>query len=282
MCRISIILVLSYIVRIPAFSSADNFPHINDWKLNLIRNIYHPNELYAILGEKAEYYNNCGFYELRLAEYSKKEGKTVFVELYSFNDISGTCGVYMSERNPDFEIQKVGTEGLYIRGEMMFFAGKYFVKLTDKGTLLSEKSELIEIGNQIAKHLSTECKWPDPVMLLPAKNKISNTEEYIPAGFLGYPFFNRVFTAKYDIRNPVALFILSRDTEEETRALLDMYIGMFREDKVIKMNHFYQIKDLFNGTVLIGEKSCIIAGVLCYDNIAGGMDLLTGVFNSIK
>lgn len=188
----------------------------------------------------------------------------------------------MSERNPDFEILKVGTQGLFIRGEMIFFAGEFFVKLTDKGALSSEKNGLLEIGNQIVKHLSPGCKWPDPVKLLPEKNKIINTEEYTPAGFLGYHFFNMVFSAKYDITNPVTLFILSQDTCEEAQALLDMYLGIFREDKVTKMVDHYQVADLFNGTILVGVKSGILAGVICYGNIEGGRDLLVKVFGKIE
>ena len=282
MAHLYLISLCFCIFYLPAYSSAENFPNIKDWKLNTIRDIYDSNELYAILGEKAEYYNNCGFYELRLAEYSKKDGKNVLVELYVFKDISGACGVYLSERNPDFEIQNIGTQGLYIRGEMIFFTGTYFVKLTDKGLPSSEKSGLLEIGVQIVNHFSPECKWPYPATLLPKNNKIKNTEEYIPASFLGYHFLNKVFSAKYDINNPVTLFILSQDTHEEAKALLDMYLGIFREDKVIQIGDFYQVADLFNGTILIGVKSGFLTGVICYSNIEGGRDLLTDVFEKIE
>ena len=282
MSRQSLIILYFFIFSLPSYLSAENFPVIKDWKLSTIRDIYDSNELYAILGEKAEYYNNCGFHELRLAEYSKKDGRDVLVELYVFKDISGACGVYLSERNPDFEIQNIGTQGLYIRGEMVFFAGLYFVKLTDKGSLSSEKSDLLKIGTQIVHHLSTECKWPDPAALLPENNKIKNTEEYTPGSFLGYHFISRVFSAKYDINNPVTLFILSQDTHEEARTLLDTYLGIFREDKVTSMGDFYQVTDIFNGTILIGVKSNFLAGVICYNNIKGGRNLLNDVFASIK
>ena len=48
------------------------------------------------------------------------------------------------------------------------------------------------------------------------------------------------------------------------------------------MEDFFQVTDLFNGTVLIGVKSDILAGVICYSNIEGGRDLLTEVFGKIE
>jgi len=282
MSHLYLILSCICIFSLPAYSSDKSFPDIKDWKLNLIRDVYDSNDLFTILGEKAEYYNNCGFYELRLAEYFKKDGKSVFVELYLFNNHPGACGAYLSERNPDFEIHNIGTQGLFLRGEMMFFTGTYFVKLRDKGSLSSEKSELLEIGTQIANHLSPESDWPDPVRLLPVDNRIKNTEEYTPGSYLGYHFLNRVFSAKYDINNPVTLFILSQDNPEEAMDLLNMYLGIFREDKVILKENFYQVTDFFNGTILIGSKSSFLAGVICYGNIEVGRDLLTDIFGKIE
>ncbi len=282
MCRISIILLTFFIGKIYASPSSDNFPNIKNWKLNTIRDIYDPNEIYAILGEKAEYYNYCGFNELRLAEYSKKDGKSVVVELYVFNDVSGACGVYLSERNPDSEILEIGTQGLYIRGELVFFAGSYFVKLSDNGTVTTEKSELSEIGLQIAGHLASGYQWPDPFTLLPENSRLKNTEEFTPVNFLGYQFLNKVFSAKYYPKSPVTLFILKQETHDEARALLDMYLGIFREDKVTRMDDFVQVNDLFNGTILMGAKSGFLTGVVCYGNPEGGRKLLTDVLSRIE
>jgi hypothetical protein len=277
MLRKSFILFFFYIVSLPAYPFNADFPNIKDWKLNLVREVYDSNDLWTILGKKAEYFIGCGFNELRLAEYTKKDGKTIAVALFSFEDISGACGVYMHERDPDAEIQNIGTQGTYIRGELNFLAGKYFAKLKDNGKIASEKEELSEIAIQIINHLSPECRWPDPVTLLPLINRISNTEEYAPVNFLGYNFLNRVFSAKYYMNNPVTLFLLSRDTHEEAQVLLDRYLGIFREDKVTKTEDFYQVTDLFNGTVLMLVKSDFLIGVICYSNIDKGRKLLIDV-----
>lgn len=280
---------LKFIVLLPLFFTDhfnhqpdDLFPEIDGWKLKAGKIIYNSDNVWEILREDADFYNSCDFDKLFIAEYTTKNDKSIGIELFSFKNPEGSYGVYVSERNPDFETMDIGTQASLSQEEMKILAGNYYIRLTNEGSVIPDKNEFLEIGKSIIKNLSPVCHWPEPVRFFPQENKMNNTEAYIPGSYLGYNFFNHVFTVRYNLNGPVILFISYLGSAPEASVVLQRYLGIFKEDKIVKEGDFYHVTDLFNGNVLITTKKGYILGVVGFQNKETAIVLLSEACNNTE
>lgn len=280
---------LKFIVLLPIlftdfleYQPDDLFPEIDGWKLKTGKILYNSDNVWEILREDADFYNSCDFNELSTAEYTTKNNKRIGIELFSFKNPEGAYGVYVSERNPDFETVDIGTQASVSQEEMKILAGSYYVRLTDEGSVIPDKNEFLEIGKSLITSLSPVCQWPEPVRFFPPENKMNNTEAYIPGSFLGYNFFNHVFTVRYNLNGPVVLFISEFGSQPEASSALQRYLGIFKEDKIVKEGDFYHVTDLFNGNVLITAKMGYILGVVGFQNKETAIILLTEACDKVE
>lgn len=264
MKKYKFVLILAFFVcAISVRSNPDIlFPSIKGWSLEKNEVIYDPVTLWEYINGAAESYLTYDFRNLYIVRYSRKDKSEVKVEVYEHSSLNNAFGIYSSERMPDYNFVNIGAQGYAEPGILNFFSGKYYVKLESAPGTTTDKESLLSIAGKINSALKITDKWPEVLDFLPDEDKIPNTESYIARNFLGYSFFHSAFTAQYDIEGRCQMFIIELKNEMEVQELLNSYINVLKEEKVVKENNFYTIDDYFNGMVFILVKSTYIIGVI--------------------
>jgi hypothetical protein len=279
MKKIKFLLILAFSVyAINVRSNPDIlFPSIKGWSLEKNEIIYNHVTLWEYINGAAESYLAYDFRNLYIARYSQKDKFEVKVEIYEHSSLNNAFGIYSYERMPDYNFVNIGVQGYTEQGILNFFSGKYYVKLESAPGNIADKEALMNIAAKVNSALGNTDIWPNILDFLPDEDKIPNTESYIARDFLGYSFFHSAFTAQYDIAGQCRMFIIELKNETEVQELLNSYINVLKEDKVVKENNFYTIDDYFNGMIYIMVKSNYIIGIINLQDKSSAKKLLNKV-----
>ncbi|UCH14822.1 MAG: hypothetical protein JSV22_02380, partial [Bacteroidales bacterium] len=175
-------------------------------------------------------------------------------------------GIYTAERMMNYNFINIGVQGYTEPDVLNFLAGEFYVKLVSSGKPGIQQSALLEIAKKIESSLETEKNLPAVIDLFPAEGKLNNSEKYVARDFLGYSFFHSAFTADYDVQEEFKMFIVKLKSEADTRAMLDSYISLLKEDKITEENNIFIVDDFFNGKVFLFIKSNYIVGIMNTEN----------------
>lgn len=251
------------VLSVPVNSNPNNlFPKIKGWEVKTEKVVYGKLNLWEYIDGAADMYLSYDFQDLNIAEYTNKQEHSVKVEIYRHSSTENAFGIYTAERMMNYTFIDVGVQGYTEPDVLNFLTGEYYVKIVSSGKPGVEQSALYEIAEKIENTLGTEKNWPGVIDLFPAEGKLVNSENYIARDFLGYSFFHSAFTADYDIEEKFKMFIIKLKSEADTRAMLDSYISLLKEDKITEENNIYIIDDFFNGKVFLLIKSNHIVGIM--------------------
>ncbi len=282
MSRIIFVCCIIYSLNLKAGFQDNLFPTLDNWKINIDKHSYEIIDLWGFLGDKAEIYNTNGFQSLQIAEYSNKQNNLIKVELFKFNSINGAYGVYISERNPKYISNELGIESIYMDGNFIFSAGDYLVKISDIGQQPAGLENLKNVGIHIIQTIAPANKMPEALDLFPDDSKIKYSDKVIPENFLGYHFLGTAFTVRYDSIFPCILFIVEAKTNEEAAEMLDGYLSLLKEDKVLKEGEYDLIDDFFNGKLIISKQSKFLIGAMTYTDKIQTINKLEVIRKRIK
>jgi hypothetical protein len=187
---------------------------------------YGPDDLFEYINGEAELYLQHGFKNLvsgfYLNERNEKQGLSA--DIYRMAAPLEAFGLYSRYRGMGAKIVEIGLEGFIGAAQMMFCQGRYFVQLNASGTASLPAGVFLALARGISANL------PDPpgaireLEFLKIDGFIPGSEKYIPAGVLGYPFFNKGLMAQVlQEDRPVRIFILLGDGAEEARRAREAY-----------------------------------------------------------
>lgn len=198
------------------------FPPIPGWTLRVDTTVYTPGNLWDFIDGAAEAFLSYGFEDLTIGNYTAKDSLAVRVEAYRHASLTMAFGIYSAERKPDYHFVRIGTEGYQADGVLNFLSGEYYVKLSTHGSGRRAAVALRSIAKLVAKHLDRPREWPAGLRSLPESGRYPHTEGFVAANFLGYSFFQNVFTAQYGGGEGFLLFVIQlspgRQAEETLRA----------------------------------------------------------------
>jgi hypothetical protein len=182
-------------------SAADDmstlFPSIEGWVQDGAPQTYTPENLYDYIDGGADLYLSYGFEKLATASYDRGADVSLTVDVYRQRDAYGGFGIYSRERTGSSNFISIGTQGYYEKGMLNFLQGRYYVKIISFGLGAGEEAFLTSVAKQIASRLKDEPVFPKPLLCLPQKDMIKNSEKYISENFLGHGFLSRAFVADY-------------------------------------------------------------------------------------
>jgi len=253
------------------------FPAVKGWKLEINETVYNASTLWEYIDGAAEIYLAYDFQNLYLAKYAGKDESGVRAEIYEHSSPVNAFGIYTAERMPDYNFVDIGVQGYTEPGILNFYTGEYYVKLMSSGPTETDKATLMIIATEISNTIGNTENWPLAINYFPPEGKVPNTERYIAKNFLGYSFFHSAFTAEYYIGEKYQMFVIDLKNEKEVQDMLNSYINILNEEKVMQENDFYAIDDFFNGMLFILVKSGCIAGVINMKDRALAEELLNKV-----
>jgi hypothetical protein len=224
------------------------------------------------------------FNGLKLQQYKGKDEGTITIEIYDQKTVDNSFGIFSQERPYECEYLDIGAQATYMEGYLNFYQGRYYVKIAGYNLGTKEREYLSSTGKMVSGLLKEEAAPPAVLKVFPEKTKVKNREEYIPKDFLGYPFFEKAFTAEYQDSSATSykLFII----ETSDRVKLEKSIEEYKKAAKIKndllKDGIHEVDDPYQGKMLISVSGKYIVGALNPDNAKIDQGLITQIISGLK
>ena len=239
------------------------FPEMDRWGKASEIQTFITKTLYEYINGAADLYLACDFEELHVAEYTNERKASVTVEVYRHKTARDAFGIYSQERLPEGNFLDIGAEGYADKGILNFLSGRYYVKMSSYNEGSEDRKVLQAFAREMVKNLGERGGLPSILSAFPGEGKKGHSEQYIARNFLGYPFFNGVFTAEYDLGGrKFKLFLIESKDKNGSENILKQYIRQIRNPGKEPVEGRHTISDPHHGTVDLFWKGRYIWGVL--------------------
>ncbi|MFC2116217.1 DUF6599 family protein [Bacteroidota bacterium] len=274
-----LVLTITSLTLVLASGKGDvSFPKQKGWKLKVSSDVYLPDNLWDLINGAAESYLSYDFMDLHLADYEKGD-VLIHVEIYRHSNSNNAFGIYSSERSPDYNFLKLGTQGYLDEGVLNFFTGQFYVKLYSTGSGEELQNSLKEIGRIVSSHLNQVGDWPSLISAFPEGGKLENRENFIGENFIGFNFLHSAFTAEYE--GDYKLFIIDGGNREKILNMVREYLEFTNQDIDPEKESSFVIKDRYNGDIPVVLKGSFMAGILDGSGKEDAIDNLKTLVNKL-
>ena len=169
-------------------------------------------DLYELMGGEAEFFLSYGFRLLETAEYASAEAPRDMIraEVFNMGDHLNAFGIYSCSLDGASRFYKIGAEGSFQEHSLVFYKGKYFVRIHSQSASESSSEKVKNLASLIDMKIKGDTRPPSMLGLLPGSDLVAHTERYIPEGVLGYPPLKNGITGNYVIAGrEVTVFVCS-------------------------------------------------------------------------
>jgi len=204
---------------------------IGEWKEDGPPRKYKGEDLYSYINGGAEIYHEYGFDQVIVQDYTRKNGKSIALEIFEMEGSEGAYGIYTFKTSTQGKELALGDKAQLADYYLNFWKGDFVVTLIG----FDEDEETVKGLQKIARAVDAKIKSrgrePAFVSLLPEKDLIGQSIKYFK-GNLGlynsYPFFTQdVFRLKKGIKGDYkagySVFIINyKDSEENQKRFNDV------------------------------------------------------------
>lgn len=253
---------LSLLFWLPLALEAASFvpPVIPGWEQDGDVEVFTGDNLYNHINGASELYFSYNFQNLWVTRYKKGDAE-ITLEVYDHGDPVQAFGIYSIERPGSASVSAIGAEGYFEEGTLNFVTGKYYVKMFSFREPDAGRGILLSTAKDFAPQLEKEPKLPATVQLMPVKNRIPNSCQFIPNTFMGLELLGSAFRASYKTADgTLTLFVMERKSADEAALTLKKYHEFVKKDPGDLREGAYLIEDPFNGNVHLYWKGCYIIG----------------------
>lgn len=241
--------------------ASDYFPELKGWKKPSEIKTYTPENLWNIIDGAAESYISYDFQELYMGDYRGKKGSYITLEIYRHQTPENAFGIYRSEKPSDFKPVSVGAEGYSGEDFLNFITGCFYVKIRSQEVAPAVMESMNNLAKMVCEKLGGNNSLPEPLNWFPDENKVAGSEMYINSNFLGYSFFNKAFTAEYNINSArFTSFIITMPDRSAALQVVKEYLTFLRSDEIPQEKR-YLLNDKYNGLMVLSVKGSCILGI---------------------
>jgi len=179
--------------------------------------------LYEKINGQDQVFFSYGFEALSVIRLGlNKGGKDSFeASIYDMGAAHNAFGIYSTLRSQDAGWQHGQVRGIAAANAIFFFKGRYYVTLVGSSTSEVLKSIIDRAARFLADRLGGDAGQPWAFGVFPNEGLVSESIGYVRANWLGTEFFDKVFTADYEIGQSTLRGYLSRRADaEESNAIL--------------------------------------------------------------
>ncbi len=182
------------------FSSEIDFSKIEGWTAADTIEQYDSSNLWEYINGAADLFIMYGFQYLHSCEISSGDIKAV-IDVYNMGTQLNAFGMYKTERGEPNGKLEIGVEAVITSpNQSLMLKDIYYIKINVyEGSLPAEKNQ--DLLRSIAGILPGSIEFPVEFELLPAENKIKNTEHFAKEGFLGLSELTNCLYADYKIED---------------------------------------------------------------------------------
>jgi hypothetical protein len=189
--------------------------------------LYNGDTLFDHINGEAELYFPYGFDMLATATYVNKKNPEVWVvvDVYRMDSLLHAFGIYSNYRKADAEGVDIGAEGFVSSSQLMFYQGRYFVRIQVTGATSLEKDLFVACGRAVSQKLPFPADRPRELEVLAGiPGVVTKSERYLAQNLLGYAFFHRGMIADALLGSePVQVFVVFESSTGAARKAFDDY-----------------------------------------------------------
>ena len=248
------VLWLSLFIAVPLY--AFEFPALPGWQRASTMERYSPDNLFEYIDGAAEFYLSFGFKTLEVAEYTSGDASVV-AEIYRLSSPEEAFGIYAQERPRVGKFRSVGYQA-YPSGDMYFMvAAEYYIKLIGNQLGPAGTEQLETFAVAFADIIPGAENSPKLLTVFPPDSLLADSQAFIARNFLGYPFFNRAYTADYP---GFRLFVIDALSDSSAEKILKRYAAKLNTALPVDPDTLIVLNDPHHGTILIRHWSDFIWG----------------------
>lgn len=178
---------------------------------------YIPENLYELINGRAEYYLSYNVISMIYASYNKASDNSKFMEvsIFDMGKPLGAFGVFAGERLSGGPPISLGRDAYRSGSDIYIWKGQYYIQINSSEATDDPWNIELEMAEKITGYLNDKGDKIWGFQVLPAKNQVPNSVQYLLVDALGYSFLKNTFTAKYLVdETEVSVFISSPDSPE--------------------------------------------------------------------
>jgi hypothetical protein len=155
--------------------------------------------LYEKIDGRSELFQSYDVTGMAFVTFSKTDNPRKFIDvfLYDMNTPLGAFGVYSVERSPGGKAIATGDGGHRTGADLFFRKGQYYASILTSGPDEEVQKAATALADTLAKRLKGEAAELWGLAMLPAKNRIDHSVQYLMVDVLGLDFLTNAFTARY-------------------------------------------------------------------------------------
>ena len=190
-----------------------------------------PENVYEKINGKDHLFLGHGFEALAVTRVAVEGGEDSFeMFVYDMGEPENAFGVYASLRTDDPAWRHEGVMGLAGANAIFFIKSKYYVCLVGSSTSAALQKLMDKAGGRLVELLGGEAASLWAIDVFPREGLVADSFGYVRANWLGSEFFDKVFTADYEVAGGKVTGYLSRRADaDEGRATLAQLEGYWRE-----------------------------------------------------
>jgi hypothetical protein len=270
---------------LPAQSCADG------WVMEDKVKLYNKDNLFDRINGEAELYFPYGFEALASARYVSVRNlqHSVEADVYKMGSLLDAFGIYANYRRAEDNIVNTGAEGTLSSSLLLFYQGRYFVRLQASGTLSIEKDVFLACANAISLKLPDKAVRPTELEAFMLPQVVKNSERYIAQSLLGYAFLRRGIIADVMIDSKQAqVFVVNEDSEMAARKVFDEYRSYLKvSDSRIQTAKgadykYVSAADPLYGKVIVAQAGRHVFGIIRIEDIAASRPLLDQIGKKLR
>ncbi len=254
----------SYLPDIPVFRISNDIE------------VFNADNLFNRINGAAPLFLAYNFKEMTSMEYDDGEN-SITIQAYRHDTPADAFGMYASERSDNLEYFDIGGEAQGDNNGLYFFAGCIYVKMSSNADAEADGvgNTMREIGKALAEKINADATYPPLFTRFPLENKISYSEYYTNAGYIGHSFLNHVYSCNY-MNNELQyqLFLIDGNTPDEAKAIIDKYLEFAKQSETIAEGEIFIIHDRYNGDIPCLWKGQYIYGAFSENGDTLNPDLL--------
>ena len=271
--------VIFFVALILVFTEAVfsvDFPVIKGWKKAGRVKEYDPSNLWEYIDGAADLFLSYGFRYLRTCDI-QSEKLIVTVNIYDMGSKLNAFGVYKTEV-PETDKIISGITGVVLAPyQCLLLKDRFYIKIDAYEGKISESS-----GEKLLKavylSLQGDAGLPREFNILPLKNRIKGSENYVKKSFSGISYLNNVISAKYKEKKKVyKVFYVIPDNSNIKK--LEEKLSSGWQVKTKKLLKFYFREIPYQGTVGIVKYKNGYMGLTGFNKTRDVIRRLSGICN---
>jgi hypothetical protein len=188
--------------------------------------------LYEKINGRSELFHAYDVNGMTFVTFSKADDPARFIDvfLYDMTTPLGAFGVYSVERASGSEAIATGDGGHRTGADLFFRKGQYYASILTSGPDEEVQKAASALADTLAKRLKGKATEIWGLAMLPAKNRVDDTVQYVMVDALGLDFLTNAFLAQYrDGEAEFTAFVARCRSADNAAEVLAKYRAHFEE-----------------------------------------------------